>query len=247
MKLRTWVTVLLISIAFSTVSAQKDKHFEVGFQGGYGSAWIINQNNYGLREMDYELQWGGGFNFQAGYNFTETIGLFTEIGVLNQGQRYSDTWENNEIERTIDLKYMNIPVFFKYSAGNPNAHFRLLVGPQFCFLNKAEQEYTVNGSDISGSFEFTNKEGEKFDVGAKDIEDRFNSMDIAFVLDLGADVFLMKNILYLSAGARVYYGFTDINADAYQIENIDGNYEPSHNAGGTLYLGIHYIIAGKAE
>lgn len=242
MKLRTWITLLFISIALSTVTAQKAKHFEVGVQGGYGNHWIINQNNYGLREMDYEFYWGGGYNFQVGYNFNENLGLFAEIGAQNQGQKYSDTWDNNEIERTVDLKYMTIPVFFKYSAGNTKAHFRLLVGPQFSFLNKAEQEYLRNGQPFS--FPLTNKKGEAFDVGSKDITDRFTSMDIASVIDLGADIFLLEDMLYLSVGARIYYGLTDINADDYQMENIDGNYEPSHTAGGSIYGGIHYIIMG---
>ena len=57
----------------------------------------------------------------------------------------------------------------------------------------------------------------------------------------------MKDILYLSAAARFYYGLIDINATDYQVENYDKNYDPSHNAGGGFYLGIHYIIGGKSE
>ena len=240
MKLKTLITLLLVCVALTTVTAQKARHFDVGLQGGYGSIWIINQNNYGLPEMDYEYTWGGGFNFQAGYNFTENIGLFSEIGVLNQGQKYKD--EGNK-ERTIDLKYLNVPVFFKYSYGESRARFRLLVGPQFCFLQKAEQSYLVNDQDFS--HDIKDKEGNLFDAGAKNIKDRFNNMDIAVVLDLGADIFLITDMLYLSVAARMFYGLTDINASAYQLKNYDGNYEPSHNAGVTFNLGIHYIIGGK--
>ncbi len=244
MKLKTIMTLLIVCATVSIATAQKDKHFEIGLQGGYGSVWIINQNNYGLPEMDYEYTWSGGFNFQAGYNFTENIGLFTEVGVLNLGQQYKDQGAaNSEIARTVDLKYLNVPVFFKYSYGESRARFRLLVGPQFCFLQKAEQTYTINGNDFS--YELQDKEGSTFDAGASDITDRYNEMDIAFVLDLGADIFLITDMLYLSAGARMFYGLTDINASAYQLKNNDGNYEASHNAGVTFMLGLHYIIAGK--
>lgn len=244
MKLRTLTTLLFLFAVFTSATAQKDKHFEIGLQGGYGSVWIINQNNYGLPEMDYEYTWGGGFNFQAGYNFTKNIGLFTEVGILNQGQQYKDEGAGkSEIARAIDLKYLNVPVFFKYSYGESRARFRLLVGPQFSFLQKAEQTYTKNGNDLS--YMLQDKEGNTFDAGASDITDRYNSMDIAFVLDLGADIFIMENILYASIGARMFYGLTDINASAYHLENLDGNYEPSHNAGVTFMLGLHYIIAGK--
>lgn len=244
MKFRTLTTLLFLFAVFTSATAQNDKHFEIGLQGGYGSVWIINQNNYGLPEMDYEYTWGGGFNFQAGYNFTENIGLFTEVGILNQGQQYIDEGAaKSEIARTVDLKYLNVPVFFKYSYGESRARFRLLVGPQFCFLQKAEQTYTVNGNDFSHNLQ--DKEGNTFDAGASDITDRYESMDIAFVLDLGADIFLVTDMLYLSAGARMFYGLTDINASAYHMENLDGNYEPSHNAGVSFMLGLHYIIAGK--
>lgn len=250
MKLRTLFTVMLVIAGLTTVTAQKEKNFEIGAQFGYGSHWIINQNNYGIQEMDYEPYWGSGFNFQAGYNFTENLGLFTEVGVLNQGQKYSDNTIHGievDAERTVDLKYLNVPVFFKYSAGNTKAHFRLLAGPQFCFLQKAEQEYLVNGEPLPDEelFYKTNLEGEDFFVGETNIEDRYNSLDVALVIDLGADIFVMENILYLSVGARMFYGLTDINADAYQMKNYDGDYNPSHNAGGTLYFGVHYIINGK--
>ena len=118
----------------------------------------------------------------------------------------------------------------------------MLVGPQFCFLQKAEQTYTVDGNDFS--FEKEDKDGDTFDVGATDIKDRYNDTDISLVLDLGADIFVVEGMLYLSAGARVFYGLTDINASAYQIENHEGKYEPSHNAGVTFMFGLHYIIAG---
>ena len=243
MKLRTLITVLIVCFTVTLSTAQKDKHFEVGLQGGYGSVWIINQNNYGLPEMDYEWTWGGAYNFQAGYNFTEDIGVFTEIGILNQGQKYKDDRNNSEYKREVKLKYMNWPVFFKYSYGESRARFRLLVGPQFGFLQSATQPYTKDGEDFHHPAE--DLEGNIFDVGEENIKERFNDMDISFVLDLGADIFLMENVLYASVGARMFYGLTDINADAYQIKNLEGKYEPSHNAGVTFMFGIHYIIAGK--
>jgi len=244
MKLRTLITLMIIGLTIATATAQKDKHFEIGLQGGYGSSWIINQNNYGLEEMDYEYTWGPAFNLQAGYNFNNNIGLFTEIGISNQGQKYFDTWHNtDEMKRTVSMKYLNVPIFFKYSYGESRARFRLLAGPQFSFLQNAEQEYTVNGVDFHK--QIADKDGNMFDAGKKDIKDRYNSMDIALVIDLGADIFIIEEMIYFSAGARFYYGMTDINASAYQLKNMDGNYDASHNAGLIFNLGFHYIIAGK--
>lgn len=247
MKLRTYLTILLIGASVSLASAQKAKHFEVGLQGGYGSVFIVNQNNYGLHEMDYELYFGGAYNLQLGYNFNSNIGLFAEIGNQAMGQKYLDTWSGADVERTVDLSYLNVPLLFKYSYGESIARFRLLVGPQLSFLNKAKQEYLINGKPMPDNelFRVEDKEGNPFFIGEDDIKDRFNSMDIGIVLDLGADIFLVENMLYLSAAARFHYGFTDINASAYQMENKDENYDPSHNASGVFMLGLHYIIGGK--
>ena len=243
MKLRTLITLMIIGMTIATATAQKDKHFEIGLQGGYGSSWIINQNNYGLKEMDYEYTWGPAFGLQAGYNFSNNLGLFIEIESTRQGQKYFDTWGTDEIKREVSMQYLNVPIFFKYSYGESRARFRLLVGPQFCFLQSAEQEYTINGEDFHK--QIADKDGKMFDAGAKDIKDRYNSMDVAIVLDLGADIFIIEEMIYVSAGARFYYGVTDINASAYQLKNLDGNYDPSHNAGLIFNLGFHYIIAGK--
>ena len=109
--------------------------------------------------------------------------------------------------------------------------------------------YTGDGKDLADISVYQNwkmSNDHTVNVGQKDIKERFNSMDISFVLDLGADIFLVENMLYVSAAGRFYYGFTDINATDYQVKNYDGNYDPSHNAGGGFYLGIHYIIGGKA-
>ncbi len=244
MKNKVLLTLLLATTMLATATAQKAKHAEIGIQAGYASVWIINQNNYGLVEMDYDYQWGPGFSFQAGYNFNDNIGLFTELGFARGGQKYTDTWNNNDdVKRDIDLRYLNVPLFFKYSYGESTARFRLLFGPQLSFLQKAEQEYTINGEPLSRMI--TDLNGNEFDAGAKDIKDRYNSTDIAIVLDLGADIFVMEDMMYLSIGARGYYGLTDINAGPYKLDNIDGNYDTSRNAGLLFNLGFHYIIGSK--
>jgi len=257
MKLRTLITLVLFCAAITTITAQKAKNFEVGLQAGYSNTWIINQNNYGLPELDYDPYWGSGFNFQAGYNFTSEMGVFIEIGLANTGQNYKDnnythnvgdeTISFSDVKRTIDMSYLNIPVFFKYATGEGVARFRLLVGPQFGFLQKAEQEFIGDGQDFANIEAYQNWEmsnGKEVNVGEKDIKERYNNMDISLVLDLGADIFVIQEMLYLSVAFRGYYGFTDINATDYQVENYDGNYDPSHNAGGGFFFGVHYIIGG---
>jgi hypothetical protein len=250
MKSRTIITLMLICFTMAAVKAQKAKKFELGVKAGYNNTWIINQNNYGLPELDYDTYWGLGYNLQLGYNFSSDMGIFTEIGMTNQGQKYmGNMLHYDDVKRTIDMKYLNVPIFFKYSYGESTARFRLLVGPQFCFLQSAEQTYIIDGEESTNVLPpIEDQNGNEFDPGAKDIKDRYNSMDVAFVLDLGADIFVMPEMLYISIGFRGYYGFTDINATDYQLPNLqDDKYDASHNAGGGFYLGFHYVIGGKVE
>ena len=246
MKARIIIVLFMIGLGFSSANAQKAKRFEVAAKAGVGSSWIINQNNYGLNEMEYEYTLGTAFNLQVGYNFNSNIGLFAEVGTRSQGQDYSDTWNNkNDIKREVSLSYLTVPLLFKYSYGESIARFRLLVGPEISFLQKAEQVYTFDGKSMEGKFEITDKDGHTFDPAAKDITDRYNSMDVSAVIDLGADIFIIQEVFYISAGARFYYGLMDINASAYQIENKEGKYEASHNAGIMFDLGFHYVIGAK--
>ena len=254
MKIRTFTTFIILVLFISTAFSQRAKKAEVGVKAGFGTPWVINQMNYGLPEMEYEYFWGYGFYGQLGYNFTESFGLFAEIGYHKRGQRYYDNWRyynKEEIQRKISMNYFDIPLLLKYSYGNTKARFRMLFGPQLSFLSSAKQTYTKNGQSLEGQLEeefpgkFINKSGDPYDPAASDIKDRFATVDVALVLDLGADMWIKEGSMYWSAGARYWFSMKDLNIDAYRIENPDGFYAPSHLSGIFIYGGFHYIINGS--
>ena len=87
-----------------------------------------------------------------------------------------------------------------------------------------------------------NKDGETIDVTAKDIKDRYESLDIGVAFDFGADISLSDEF-FISMGMRFNYGFTDINVPAYHLENSKGEaYNKSNNLWGGLYVGINYRL-----
>lgn len=250
MRKKALVTLLVMGMAVANIFAQKEKHMEIAFQAGGGTSWIVNQMNYGLFEMEYEYYWNYGFNLQFGYNFNEYIGLFTEVEMARGGQKYYDNWSypnynikrSDAIERKVSMNYLNVPLLFKYTYGDTKARFRMYLGPQLRFLQSAEQDYTINGAPLEGRIELENNIGEPFDPAQKDIKDRFESMDVAVLLDIGADIFLIEEVMYLSAALRGHYSLNDLNVEAFQIKNREGVYAPSHNASLMVYVGIHYII-----
>jgi hypothetical protein len=239
--------ILLIVVAGFTFTgelmAQKGKELIIGVNGALTNVWIMNQNFYGEPEVEYAPKMGYAASFNLGYNIDESMSIIAELQYSVQGQKYEDKQTINNIkydaERDIDLRYVNIPLFFKYAFGQGLTKFRFLAGPQLGLLLDATQEYTRDGKTLNTVAE--DLEGNTFFTDAEEIKDRFESTDVAIVLDLGADIHISKQF-YIGAGGRINYGLTDINAENYRIKDLDGEYTPSHNFWGGLYIGINYKI-----
>ncbi|MBN2173727.1 MAG: PorT family protein [Bacteroidales bacterium] len=234
----------------SIAYGQKGKEIVLGLGGALTSTSIINQNFYGEPEIDFAPKMGYGVQFTAGYYFNEYIAVVAEIQYSAQGQKYEGkqaftdpntgiAYNFTKVERDIKLSYLNIPLFFKYTFGTHKAKFRFLVGPQLGYLLEATQDYIRDGKKIGT--EITNLDGKDFVTDAGDITERFESIDFSFALDVGTDIYFTKQ-LFLTAGFRGNYGFMDINATAYRLNDISGEYSPSHNLWGGLYIGINYLI-----
>ena len=102
--------------------------------------------------------------------------------------------EFNDVPATVDLRYMDIPVFFSYQTNNKK--FRYSLGPQVSFLRNAKATYSGEDGEFNQDFKsFLNT----VDYGA--------IADICYVLgkaNKGKGVFVH---------ARYYYGFADIFND----------------------------------
>jgi len=243
MKNLTVIIISVLLISSISLKAQKGKELVVGANAALTTVVIMNQNFYGEPEVDYAPKMGYAVGFNLGYNFTESLGIMGEVQYSLQGQKYEgkQSFDGNtyEVARDIDLRYLNIPIFFKYSSGDKLVRFRFLIGPQLGILLDATQEYERNGQKLGTSA--TDLDGNEFITDANDIKDRFDKFDFGGAIDVGAD-FHVSDVLCLTAGLRGNYGFRDINARAYRIDDLDGEYTPSHNVWGGLYVGIQYKI-----
>jgi len=243
--MKKFLSIVAAVIMISSLNSygQKGKELIFGAGGALTSVWIQNQNFYGEPEIDYAPKMGYAFSFNFGYNFTEKLSAVTEFQYSAQGQKYdgkqSFDGHKYDTKRDISLQYFNIPVFVKYSFGTGGTKFRFMLGPQFSFLNNATQTYTRDDK-VLGTYK-TDLNGKPFQTDAENIKDRFINTDISIAFDLGADVYLSKKF-FVNAGFRVNYGFKDINESAYRLNDIDGEYSPSHNAWAGLYVGINYIL-----
>jgi hypothetical protein len=243
---------LVLGLALST-HAQKEKQVILGLGGSFNSVWIIKQNMWGTPEFDYAPKLGGAAIFQAGYQFTEQIAAVTELGYAFVGQKYEGKVNftygsgptpanfSGDAERNLSLSYLNVPVFFKYTFGAGLTRFRFMAGPQFSFLMKAEQEWTLDGDEFNPSI-FNEISKENFDIGASDVKDRFENFDVGATIDVGADIYLSKEF-FIGAGFRGTYGFNDINAPDFRMDDHDGAaYESSNNFYGGITVSVNYMI-----
>lgn len=239
--------VLIITIAIVLISlesmAQKGKELIFGAGTAVTSVWIMNQNFYGEPEVDYAPKMGYAVSFNLGYNFTENISVITELQYSLQGQKYEGKQNINEtkyeVKRDINLRYFNIPLFFKYAFGTEEVKFRVLAGPQIGILLEATQDYTRDGKRQGDPV--TNLDGEDFYPYSGTITDRFEHLDFSMAVDIGADIHVSDKF-YVSAGLRGNYGFKDINASAYRIKDLDNEYSPSHNSWGGLYVSFNFKL-----
>lgn len=237
------ISGLILLLSLNTY-AQKGKELILGVGGGLTSVWIVNQNNYGEPELKYVPKMGYAVNFNLGYNFDENMAIMTELQYSLQGQKY-DGKQNIDgtsysVDRDINLRYFNLPLFFKYAFGTSTTKFRFLVGPQLGFLLEATQDY--DRDPTMQKYYLQNLNGDHFYPQQSTITDRFEKTEISLVLDIGADIHLSDQF-FISAGARINYGLKDINAEAYRMNDLENNeYTPSHNFWGGLYVGINYKL-----
>lgn len=244
MKKNIAITILMVTLVAGQALSQKGFYFGVAATGL--NTWLTNQNNYGLPEMDYKLTFGFSGNVNLGFDFSKNFGIKTEIGYAMLGQDYKDEVNDTTVTRKVNLNYLQVPLLFKYSTGSDLVRFYLLVGPQFNFLLSADQEYLKNS--ISTEEEVYNPFLKKpVKIGEETITDRYNDLDIFARIDFGIDISVIDNLI-INAGISMGYGLTDINADDWKMDDVDGNYNPAHNIYGGFNVGICYKIpVGKKE
>lgn len=235
--MKKFLYLFLLSIVCSTPGFSQ-QGFHVGLGGNFNTVWIVNQNAYGLKEYDYQLDLGGGGGIVLGYNISDHFGFQAEIKSSKQGQKYVEH-NNSSLTRDVKLNYVAIPVLLKVIGGSSNVRFYSNAGIQYNILTDATLEgyyYLPQPMNIPAS-------------------ERFNSTDLGVNFGLGGDVFFTDN-LYMNVGMSFYYSLTDINAKsgtgifAYQGKTWQwpdnhgaGVYKASRNGTGGFSLGLHYLFS----
>jgi hypothetical protein len=113
----------LLFMGTSKASAQKVE-LGVRFMPTF-SSFEITTPGTGRVKSDFSA--GLGFGGFLGYNFTDNIGVQAEVIYSKISQKYSE--EN--VERKINLKYVNIPLLLSLNTGKSRMiNFNVVAGPQ---------------------------------------------------------------------------------------------------------------------
>jgi hypothetical protein len=173
----------LFVLAISFTYAQKA---EFGIKGGLN---IANQNFSGDEAPSPSSIVGfhiGGF---VGIKISDKFSIQPELLYSTQGSKFSEILsiegEDYNVDATLKMAYINIPVMFKYYVAEK---FNLEAGPQIGFLTSCKMKVEALGQSET-----------------EDVKDSFESID--FGLNLGAGYDFTEK---LSAGVRYNFGLSNV-------------------------------------
>ena len=171
-----------------TMFAQKGLEITAGFTPGV--SFILNDEDFAEGEslnIQATFAYQGGLTL--GYNFSETIGLATGIGIDALGQNYTTDFDNvaNDDQNKYDRKltYVRVPLLLRVG-GDPtaatSAFFRF--GPHFDFLSGAiGRNYGSANNPIDNS---TNYRDVNFFTGGQ--AEIYESFVLGLTLEVGGKI-----------------------------------------------------------
>lgn len=204
-------TILLSLVFFQSYSQLQYKTGQLYISPviNIGAPAIINQNNFGFSEMAYNVKVGGHAGLLLGYdNYLKTSFRF---GVLYSqvGQAYSDVLLGSPHKKNISLRYINIPLVYKYVFGDTKRFDFLMVykyifaGFQLGYLLDAQIDWERDGNEIEFwdfvSYQSINPNlDEIMEIGIPENDKEFFSpLDFSLVGGFGMQYFVSQNLHYL--------------------------------------------------
>ncbi len=254
--------ILFIVFTLAALNVGAQTGFHVGLNAGYNSVWIVNQNMYGYKELNYTRTFGFIPGIALGYNLNDNMGVQLEFNIAPLGQDYFDVSSSFSLAddgqgkrlkvetfRYVDLKYLQIPIMYRYQSTRSKKQiisYHFMLGPTVGILLSADQQFEADVLD-DGNLVSLNNNGALLDTvvpqfkattAIEPTKDYFSNIDFGFLADAGVDIYVSDN-LYITPAIRAYYGLTDLNSKPTRV--FDG-YAGSHNFYGGIYVGIHYIF-----
>jgi len=196
-KIITSISIAILILA--SIIEVKAQSFEIGLR------FMPTFSSFGLKNSSGEAITGNGvigFGIGGffGYSFSEHFGIQGEIIYSTLGQKY----EELDVERQVNLAYLNIPILFAYNTGKTDPiNLNVVLGPQI-------------GLSVGTNLKINNT-----GPSVKEAKLSVKGGDIGFAYGAGVDFGLNSaKTLRLGAGFRGVYGLIDISDNS---ENLVTN------------------------
>ena len=253
--MKTFIKFLTLSIFLLFQNQNAQAQVFVGGDAAYFLTAIVNQNNYGFSELDYEFTGKPAFGISFGYAGFNKHHVQTGVKLLRLGQKYSSQLDNVTHSRKVELNYIMIPLSYKMVFGDTESNSYATraffsIGGYVALLNRAETTWTLDRNDVS-LVEFhqsQNRNGNILGIielangsDLEDDKDQFESVDFGVTFSLGVRTFLSEG-LALNLELLGGYGLGDMNAEDWRLNNSSGGYDASNNAFGGVQMGLHYYF-----
>lgn len=183
-------------------------------------SWMVNQDDLNDEYFETRQKVAASLGLAAGYNFSEHLGIETNLIYSLQGQSY----QYKGIEYNQKVNYVKIPVMFTYTSSSSPIMFLGKVGPQLNILTKAKIDPVpvITGEAITNNNEA-----------------RYESMVLGGVLSLGGRYALTHN-LFVDASLRYDISFTNVEDKAYKYYTADR--ADTYNMTAGIELGVNYML-----
>ena len=249
-----WILWLGSMLFWLPARSQSDK-IAVGAYGEGHLGFILNQNNYGGNELGYRVYPLPGAGIRLAYPLDVRHRLEAGIGYHGAGQKYHDFIDNQDIDKTISLYYVQLPVFWKeclsginkWDGNTHQTYWYRSFGLIFNALAKGNIDWSIAGSPVN-MLEFVNENGTNPHSSVLNARGNpesyttlFNAFDISLAAGGGMDYYFNEQ-WHLSVEMVLQFGLLDINAKPWRLANRNGKYGPSHQTSIGLQLGLWYNL-----
>ncbi|HOW30633.1 MAG TPA: outer membrane beta-barrel protein [Bacteroidales bacterium] len=227
------LTITIIPLAWS----QRGGSIYLEPSGAITSRWIANQDIYGNGELPYVTSFGLYGGFRTYYFASSDIGMNYGIGYRRMGQNYEGDEKGANAKRKVTLDYIQIPMLGMFALADREYPTWFSIGPQICFLTKANQYFSrePGGESLMRP--------EYLPEGDTNVYQWFRPFDLMIVMEFNK-MFRFSKAPRITMNYTLESGFgvLDINDEAYRIPNYRKIYGASHN----MYFGFRVGIMYRA-
>jgi hypothetical protein len=213
---------VLVILLFTFIKSDAQKaEFGVRYMPTFSS---LNLNSSTGGTIKGEVTLGFGMGAFIGFNFTDHMGIQGEIDYNSLSQQYTD----HEIKKTINLKYINIPLLFSLNTGKTNAvNLNVVAGPQL-------------GLNVGSSFKSSSEDGTTSATGVLAVK----KSDVGFAYGFGLDFGLNNaRTTRLGLGYRGLIGMFDISDNTTPTsEEVYYVLDDTRHSSKSLYIGLSILF-----